>query len=148
MCIYSILHIRYHIGCMYDLICICGLTHIRHCIFHIHMISHILAISHVLKDLRNSGLPIFRVTWPHTDPMPYIFLYTEFTNYTDYTTYTAFSLYKLSTVPGVTPKIFILTCAWYSSVPRCWCWLIHKTIPHHRLLRYLFGWSVWFHYFL
>ena len=49
------------------------------------------------------GLSMFRVTWPHTDPMPYIFPYTAYTAYTAYTTYTAFSFWNLSTVPSVNP---------------------------------------------
>ena len=59
--------------------------------------------------LRNSNptrayrLPIFRVPLPHTDPMPYIFTYTDFTTYTAYKDYRSFSNWKLSTVTGVTP---------------------------------------------
>ena len=38
--------------------------------FHIYLLSR--------KYLQTSNLPIFRMTWPHTEPMSYIFPYTAF----------------------------------------------------------------------
>ena len=57
------------------------------------MYLHTSAITHTC------GLSIFRVTWPHTDRMPYIFPYTA------YMTYPAFSVWNLSTVPSVNPTL-------------------------------------------
>ena len=72
------MHIRYHISCMYRIMNIYGLMRIHYHVFRIYVISYILKISHVLTDFWSSDLPIFHMTWPHTDPMPYIFTYTAF----------------------------------------------------------------------
>ena len=74
-----------------------------------YTLPHLLYVYYLKRTCKRSsdltrtyGLPIFCVTWPHTDPMSYIFPYTAFTTYTAYTTYKAFSLWKWSTVPCVT----------------------------------------------
>ena len=78
MGIYGLMHIRYHIWCIYGLMHIYGLMSLRYHIFCIDTMSHILTISYVIIEFQSSNLTIFRVTWTHTDPMPYIFTSTAF----------------------------------------------------------------------
>ena len=105
MRIYSLMCIRYHIGCIYELIRIYGLTCIRYHIFHIYMISHVLTISYVL-DCSSSDLPIFRSSdipcyvTPYGSNAVYLSLYVLLW---PCTTYTDFSLWNLSKFPGVNP---------------------------------------------
>ena len=117
MRIHGLIHIRYHIKYMYSLRRIYDLMRISYHIFHMYIISHVLAISHLLTDFRSHntyGLPIFCVTWPHTEPMPYIPPQTEFATSTAYTTYTVFSPWKLSTGTCVTPTVSHFSWDWKS----------------------------------
>ena len=117
MRIHGLIHIRYHIKYMYSLRRIYDLMRISYHIFHMYIISHVLAISHLLTNFRSHntyGLPIFCVTWPHTEPMPYIPPQTEFATSTAYTTYTVFSPWKLSTGTGVTPTVSHFSWDWKS----------------------------------
>ena len=92
--------IQYHIGCIYNLMCIYGLTRIRYHIFCVYIISHVLMISHVLTEFRSSNL-LHDVT-PCGSNSIYLSLYSLIW---PCTTYKAFSIWNLSTVPGVTPTV-------------------------------------------
>ena len=54
---------------------------------------------------RTYRLPIFCLTWPHMDPMTYIFPYTACMDYASYMTNTYFSIWNLSTVTSLTPTL-------------------------------------------
>ena len=94
------MHIRYHIGCIYSLMRIYGLTCIRYHIFHIYMIPHILTISHVLTIFLSSYLPYDMAPCRYNDV--YISLYGLLWPCTNYP---AFRHWNLCTIPGVTPTV-------------------------------------------
>ena len=103
MCMYSLIHIRYHIDCMYGIMCIYGLIHRCYHIFRIYVVSYVNKIFTHTYDHRILRSSLWR------NPIR-IQCHISFLIWPSMALYHSYVLTVTSVNPTQTPSILYLWC--------------------------------------